>query len=271
VSAASPSGDQSITRGVPIELNGLTIRYHTSSGTVHALGPIDLRIAGGEFVSIIGPSGCGKSTTSKAVSGLLRPTEGEVRVANEVVVRPPDSMGIVFQDALLMDWRTVLQNVLLPADMRKRPKKESIATARALLASAGLAGFEDKRPYELSGGMRQRVAICRALLLEPDLLVMDEPFGALDALTRDRMGLELQRIWMERRPTVLLITHSISEAVLLSDRIIVMSGRPGTVIADFQVETPRPRDFVDAEHAEYRAELVTQIRRLLEPASSMAG
>jgi NitT/TauT family transport system ATP-binding protein len=251
-------------RGVRIEMNGVTIRYDTRSGPVHALGPIDLEIEGGEFVSIVGPSGCGKSTTSKVVSGLLRPSAGHVCVAGEEVSRPPQSMGIVFQDPLLMDWRTVLKNVLLPADMRKSPKQESIATAKALLASAGLAGFEDKRPYELSGGMRQRVAICRALLLEPDLLVMDEPFGALDALTRDRMGLELQRIWMDRGPTVLFITHSISEAVLLSDRIIVMSGRPGTILADYRVETPRPRELADPEHAKYRADLISRVRELLE-------
>lgn len=267
-SAATLAAERTDGRGVAIQMDGVTIQYNTKTGPVHALGPIDLDIAAGEFVSIIGPSGCGKSTASKVVSGLLTPSAGEARVGGQPIIKPPQSMGIVFQDSLLMDWRTVLQNVLLPADMRKRPKKESVATAMELLVSAGLAGFEEKRPYELSGGMRQRVAICRALLLEPELLVMDEPFGALDALTRDRMGLDLQRIWMERRPTVLLITHSISEAVLLSDRIIVMSGRPGTIIADYQVETPRPREFADPEHATYRADLISKIRRLLEPGAT---
>ncbi|GAA1422764.1 ABC transporter ATP-binding protein [Agrococcus citreus] len=244
-----------------IEVRDLTIEYQTGSGSVHALGPVDLDIAAGEFVSIVGPSGCGKSTLLKAAAGLISPTRGSVSIGGKPVQGPQSDLGIVFQNPLLMDWRSVMSNILLQAEMRRLPKAEAAEKARTLLAQVGLAGFEQHRPYELSGGMQQRVGICRALVHDPPLIMMDEPFGALDALTREQMCYDLQDLWMTRRPTVLFITHSISEAVLLSDRVIVMSARPGRILEEFRMERPRPR-LLDDDHQEVD-EASRQIRRLL--------
>ncbi|GGI37768.1 ABC transporter ATP-binding protein [Cnuibacter physcomitrellae] len=250
------------TSGTRIDVAGLAIEYQTSGGRVHALGPIDLTIGAGEFVSVVGPSGCGKSTLLKAVAGLVRPTAGEVRIGGKPVTKPHSDLGIVFQNPLLMDWRSVLSNVLLQAEMRSMPKRPAAEKARALLAQVGLSGFEDRRPHELSGGMQQRVGICRALLHDPPLIMMDEPFGALDALTREQMCYDLQDLWMQRRPTVLFITHSISEATLLSDRVIVMSSRPGQILAEYGMTRPRPRLLDDDEHPEVDR-VSREIRRLL--------
>ena len=185
-----------------------------------ALQGLDLDVRRGEFVTIVGPSGCGKSTLLSLVAGLLEATAGEIRIGGTRIAEPYTDLGFVFQSDLLLDWRTVTGNVLLPCVMRGLDEKAHVDRARELLASVGLEGFEDKRPFELSGGMRQRVALCRALLLDPPMLLMDEPFGALDALTREQMQVDLQTVWHRTQKTVLFVTHSISEAVFLSDRVI---------------------------------------------------
>jgi NitT/TauT family transport system ATP-binding protein len=195
-----------------------------------------------EFVSIVGPSGCGKSTLLRLAAGLIVPSAGVIRVRGKVLQGPAADVGMVFQAPVLLPWRTTLDNVLFVAEMRGERRQRWRARAIELLHLAGLSGFERRLPHELSGGMQQRVAICRALLLNPSIILMDEPFGALDIITRERMGFELQKIWSVSRNTVLLVTHSITEAVLLSDRILVMSARPGRIIEMVSVNLPRPRD-----------------------------
>jgi NitT/TauT family transport system ATP-binding protein len=232
-----------------IEIRDVSKRYATTGGPVHALDAVSLEVARGEFVAILGPSGCGKSTLLLLVAGLLPPSGGEIRIGGEVVTRPRTEVGIVFQNPVLLDWRTVLRNVLLQVESRGLDPAASAERARALLRSVGLEGFEDRYPFELSGGMRQRTAICRALIHDPPLLLMDEPFGALDALTREQMRLDLERLWLERRPTVLFITHSIPEAVLLSDRVVVMSPRPGRIDRVLAIDLPRPRHLAVQESA----------------------
>jgi NitT/TauT family transport system ATP-binding protein len=228
--------------GVGIGLRGVSKRYMTASGdAVEALAAIDLDIAAGEFVAVVGPSGCGKSTLMMLVSGLIPATAGAITVGGVLVKGAVGTAGIVFQRDVLLDWRTVLGNVLLPVEIRKLDRATHLHKARELLRSVGLADFEEKYPAELSGGMRQRVAICRALVQDPGLLLMDEPFGALDALTREQMNLDLQRIWLRDRNTVMFITHSIEEAVLLADRVVVMTSRPGRIADVLAVDLPRPR------------------------------
>jgi NitT/TauT family transport system ATP-binding protein len=245
--------------GVPIALQAVTKRYRTARGSeVQALSEVDLSIEAGEFVSIVGPSGCGKSTLLMLVSGLIPPTTGAIRVGDRPVKGAVDNIAIVFQRDVLLDWRTVLGNVLLPVEIKKLDPPIHRAKARELLHSVGLAEFEDKYPGELSGGMRQRVAICRALVQDPGLLLMDEPFGALDALTREQMNLDLQRMWLRDRNTVLFITHSIEEAVLLSDRVVVMSSRPGRIADVVNNDLPRPR----GAHTRSEARFVEHVERI---------
>jgi NitT/TauT family transport system ATP-binding protein len=228
--------------GIQIGLRGVSKRYATASGdAVEALGEIDLDVAAGEFVAIVGPSGCGKSTLLMLVSGLIAMTTGAITVGGAPVKGAGGKAGIVFQRDVLLDWRTVLGNVMLPVEIKKLDPETSLKKARDLLRSVGLAEFEEKYPAELSGGMRQRVSICRALVQDPGLLLMDEPFGALDALTREQMNLDLQRIWLRDRNTVIFITHSIEEAVLLADRVVVMTSRPGRIADVLTVDLPRPR------------------------------
>ena len=239
----SPAGDGS--RAVPAEpqvlLSDIGKSYLRDGASFVALDGIDLAIRKSEFVSIIGPSGCGKSTVLLLIAGLVAPTRGRIVVDSTPVNAPLTNIGIVFQRDLLFDWRTVLGNVMLQAEVRGLDRAASLDRATRLLAQAGLAGFEDRYPWELSGGMRQRVAICRALLHRADLLLLDEPFGALDALTRDQMNLDLQAIWEEHRTTAVLVTHSIGEAVFLSDRVIVMGTRPGRIVDTLTIDLPRPR------------------------------
>ncbi len=211
-------------------------------GASTAVERLSFEVRENTFVTLVGPSGCGKSTTLRIVAGLVRPTAGRVRIRGEDVTGPVPDVGMVFQSPVLLPWRTTLRNVLFTAEMAGRPTARYTPRARELIALAGLAGFERSYPHELSGGMQQRAAICRALLLNPSLLLMDEPFGALDIMTREKMGFELQRIWGASRTTVLFVTHSITEAVLLSDTIIVMTARPGTTKAVIDVDLPRPRD-----------------------------
>jgi NitT/TauT family transport system ATP-binding protein len=230
-----------------IGLDRVGMTYEAASGPVEALAGISLSVGTGEFVSLVGPSGCGKSTLLRIVAGLRPATEGAVRVGGNIVRAPIADVGMVFQAPILLKWRSIVQNVLLPAELASKETRALRARAGQLLDMAGLKGFANKLPRELSGGMQQRAALCRALLLDPPLLLMDEPFGALDAMTRDDMALELLRIWGERdlarqaRKTVLFVTHSISEAVFLSDRVVVMSPRPGRVVADLRIDLPRPR------------------------------
>jgi NitT/TauT family transport system ATP-binding protein len=224
-----------------VTVRGLRKVYPSAQGEVMALSGVDLSVSGGTFVSIVGPSGCGKSTILMIVAGLVDRTAGEVVVGGLPVTRPLTDVGIVFQRDLLFDWRSVLGNVMLQADIRGLDKARARDKALALLEKVGLKGFEAHYPWQLSGGMRQRVAICRALLHDAGLLLLDEPFGALDALTRDQMNLDLQRLWLQERRTTILVTHSISEAVFLSDRVAVMSPRPGRIVEDVVIDLPRPR------------------------------
>jgi NitT/TauT family transport system ATP-binding protein len=239
------------TVGSDIEVDELTMVYPSASAPVHALDQISFSIEPGEFVSVLGPSGCGKSTLLMLIAGLRRRTAGDVRVGGNSVDGPQTELGVVFQRDVLLDWRSNIQNVLLQIELRKLRPADYRERAQELLTSVGLGGFEDKRPYELSGGMRQRVAICRALVHDPPILLMDEPFGALDALTREQMMVDLESLWMQSRKTVVFITHSIPEAVFLSDRIVIMSPRPGRVHRIVEVGLPRPRSLDDLTSAEF--------------------
>jgi len=224
-----------------IRLTNVGKIYQTKTGPTEACLDINLEIRRSEFVAIVGPSGCGKTTILKMVAGLAPYTSGNITVGGQRVDRPQTDVGIVFQEAIMLDWRDVLENVMLQIDIRKMDRARFEPVARALLKATGLEGFEKKKPYELSGGMRQRVSICRALVHGPNMLLMDEPFGALDALTREQISMDIQRLWMESRKTALHITHSIPEAVLLADRVVVMGPRPGRIVEIIDVDLPRPR------------------------------
>jgi NitT/TauT family transport system ATP-binding protein len=236
---------------IHIRLSAVEKSYGSDTARVLALQGIDLSVRRSEFLSVIGQSGCGKSTLLMIIAGLIRPSAGMVAVDGKRVDQPLTNIGIAFQQDLLFDWRTILGNVMLQADVRGLPRAAARAKALVLLERVGLKGFEERRPWELSGGMRQRAAICRALLHDAHVLLLDEPFGALDALTRDQMNLDLQGIWAAERPTTILVTHSISEAVFLSDRVIVMSPRPGRVVAEVTVNLSRPRTIAMRDSAEF--------------------
>jgi NitT/TauT family transport system ATP-binding protein len=246
-----------------VVVRGLRKVYPSVQGDVVALDGVDLSVSGGTFVSIVGPSGCGKSTMLMIVAGLVPPSAGDVAVGAAPVTRPLTDVGIVFQRDLLFDWRTVLGNIMLQADVRGLDKRLAREKALTLVEKVGLKGFEGHYPWQLSGGMRQRVAICRALLHDSGLLLLDEPFGALDALTRDQMNLDLQRIWLQVRRTAILVTHSISEAVFLSDRVTVMSPRPGRIVEDVTIDLPRPRTLSMRESAQF-ADYQRRVRTAIE-------
>jgi NitT/TauT family transport system ATP-binding protein len=224
-----------------IAIRHLSKTYGAASGGVTALNDIDCAVADGEFLAIVGPSGCGKSTLLKILAGLMPATSGDALLNGTPIAGPRRDIGVVFQSPVLFPWRTVLGNVLLPVDVQRLGREAMTKRALDLLALVGLAGFEHRYPWQLSGGMQQRVALVRALIHDPALLLMDEPFGALDALTREAMNVELQRIWLERRKTVVFITHSTGEAVFLADRVMVMTPRPGKIGDLFAVDLPRPR------------------------------
>ena len=227
-----------------ITLNRVTRIFDSRDGDqITALEDVSLAIGTTEFITLVGPSGCGKSTLLRIVAGLILPTAGTAMIGGQPITEPRSETGIVFQAPTLLPWASVLDNVLLPLRMMRRMDSGSTDKAAALLKLVGLDGFESKSPRELSGGMQQRVAICRALVHEPDILLMDEPFGALDALTREEMTMELLRIWGERPKTVLFVTHSITEAVVLADRVVVMSPRPGRIAEIIDIKSPRPRSF----------------------------
>ena len=267
--ATAETPDPASRRGQPkgaatIGCRELAKIYETRDGhNVLALASINLSIKDGEFLTVVGPSGCGKSTLLKVLGGLTEITRGEALLNGSPIVGPRRDIGVVFQSPTLLPWRTVLDNVMLPIHVLGLDRTEGEERARDLIEMVGLAGFEMKYPNELSGGMQQRVAISRALVHQPALLLMDEPFGALDALTREAMNTELQRIWMETRRTIFLITHSITEAVFLGDRVAVMTPRPGKLAEHIDVDLPRPRS-LDIMTSPRFGELVTRIRGLLQ-------
>jgi NitT/TauT family transport system ATP-binding protein len=245
-----------------IELVGVAKSYGTGARAVPAVRELDLQVRTNEFVSILGPSGCGKSTVLMMIAGLVNASTGRINVGGVPVVGPRNDYGIVFQSPVLLPWRTVLDNVLLPIEMRGGDIKEYTPRAHELLKTTNIADFHDRLPRELSGGMRQRAGICRALIHNPSILLMDEPFSALDALTRDEMNVELLRLWERDRKTVIFVTHSINEAVLLSDRVVVMSPRPSVIIEDVKIDLPRPRSEKVQESKEF-VELCARLRRLI--------
>ena len=236
-----PEDVKPLVGGKTVAASGVTHVFDAQQGEITALEEVSFDIRSGEFVSLIGPSGCGKSTLLMLIGGLLMPTHGTISINDARVVQPETNLGVVFQNSVLLAWRNALDNVLLQIEMRGIATSAHRERARAMLASVGLEGFEDRLPHELSGGMQQRVSICRALIHDPPLLLMDEPFGALDAITRDQMALDFQRMWADGEKTVILVTHSISEAVFLSDRIIVLTPRPGRIDSVVDVDLPRPR------------------------------
>lgn len=239
----------------------------TTANATTALKGIELSVAPGEFVSLIGPSGCGKSTLLRLVGDLLTPTEGTITVAGKSArqARLDQAYGMVFQAPVLLEWRTIRKNVMLPMELRGVSRRERHERAQQLLALVELKGFEDHYPWQLSGGMQQRAAIARALAIHPQLLLMDEPFGALDEMTRERMNLELHRIWQQTGTTVLFVTHSIAEAVFLSTRVVIMSARPGEILHITDVSLPRTRDITTREHPNFFA-LETEVREWLRKA-----
>jgi len=224
-----------------LSIEDLGIIYSRANNPLPVLNELSFQVAEREFLCLVGPSGCGKSTLLRVVAGLEQPMSGKVYLAGKEISRPRRAVGIVFQDPTLMAWRTVEANVALPLEVNGCSKRESVQKAQALLSLVGLSGFEGTYPAQLSGGMAQRVALARALIHDPQLLLLDEPFGALDALTRERMGRELLRIWQARRKTVLMVTHSVSEAVFLADKVLVLGPRPSSIVAEIAIDLPRPR------------------------------
>lgn len=259
-----------------VDLNHVSLRYGDDFDGTLALEQVTMGVDAGEFVAVVGPSGCGKSTLMKVITGLWMPNGGGVTVNGKTVDRPLSIAGMAFQNPTLLPWRTTIDNVLLPleivepyASKFRRKRADYQAKARDLLALVGLKGFERKFPWQLSGGMQQRASICRALIHDPALLVLDEPFGALDMFTREELWLAMQDIWLARRPTVILVTHDLREAVFLADRIFVMSARPGRIIAERKVELPRKRSLSMA-YAPYSVALVQDLRGHISAAREAA-
>jgi NitT/TauT family transport system ATP-binding protein len=242
----------------------VSMKFRTRAGVIEALESVSLEVEDGEFMVLVGPSGCGKSTLLKLAAGLLTPTSGRVLLREEVVLAPRTSeIGVMFQSPVLLPWKSVLDNVMLQATLRRLPRKTYESRSRDLLKRVGLAGYEDKYVFELSGGMQQRTSFCRAMLHEPNLLLMDEPFGALDALTREQIMFDLQKTWLEAGgQTVLFVTHNINEAVFMGDRVAVFSNAPGQILDVIPIELPRPRTRSMMEAEEVRA-LESRIRSLV--------
>jgi len=241
-----------------VDIAHVSLAYGKDANSTLALADTSLTIGKGEFIAVVGPSGCGKSTLLKLVSGLCQATSGTVAVAGRPVTGPLKICGMAFQNATLLPWRTTLDNILLPLEIvepharnHRRDRTQNVARAKELLATVGLAGFEDKYPWQLSGGMQQRSSLCRALIHEPDLLLLDEPFGALDAFTREDLWGVLQTLWLNKKPTVILVTHDLREAVYLADTVYVISARPGRVISRTSIDLPRPRTIEDTFRPEF--------------------
>ena len=256
--------------GAYIAATGIGKTYATRSGPLRAVADASFEAEEGQFISLLGPSGCGKSTLLMMLAGLEAPSAGAMQLAGQPVAGPRRDTGIIFQDATLLPWRSVLDNVMFPIEILKLPREPHLTRAHELLARVGLTGFEEKRPHELSGGMRQRVAICRALVHDPKVLLMDEPFSALDAITRDQMNVVLSDMLERYRKTVIFVTHSIREAVYLSDRVLVMGGRPSSIILDLPVAFTRPRQFAIEDTAEFGA-LCRRLRETIEQAHAQTG
>lgn len=224
-----------------ISIRNIDKIFPTRGEQIHALANLSFEIQDGEFVTVVGPSGCGKSTMLKIIGGIIPHSSGQIELEGQEITGPNAKIGVVFQNPVLLPWRTITDNVLLPVDIQRKSRQKFYARAMEMLELVGLKGFENRYPFELSGGMQQRVSICRALVNDPAILLMDEPFGALDAMTREYMNVWLQNIWNESKKTVLFITHSIPEAVFLADRVIVMTPRPGSVDEIVDIDIPRPR------------------------------
>lgn len=251
-------------KGVAVHIEGVTKIYETRQGDeILALDRTDLTIEPSEFVAVVGPSGCGKSTLLSLIAGLTPVTSGRILLDAVEVTRPHPKTGVVFQSDLLLHWRTVTENILLPIEVKRRRPADYQSRVEQLLEQVGLKGFGSKYPTELSGGMRQRVAICRALVQQPGLLLMDEPFGALDALTREQMIMDLQAMWLSEGNTVLFITHGIEEAIFLADRVIVMSPRPGRIDLALKIDIERPRRWKDHNDPRFLG-YVRQVRDIFE-------
>ncbi|MCT2276415.1 ABC transporter ATP-binding protein [Micromonospora chalcea] len=246
-----------------IRLSGVSRTFDGRSGQVEALRGIDLDVAEGEFVAVLGRSGCGKSTLLRMIAGLLPVSGGEITVAGTPITKPRRDVAMLFQRPALLPWRTVLDNVLLPVEIFGWRRAEHRGRARQLLEMAGLGGFEKRLPHELSGGMQQRVSLCRSLIGSPRVMLMDEPFSALDALTREELSGELQRVHMETKATIVFVTHSIDEAVLLADRVVVLSPRPGRIREVVEVNVPRPRTLGRHEHLADVARISAELHELL--------
>lgn len=245
-----------------VELAGVTKIFGRDEDSIWALGPINLTVEAGSFVSVVGPSGCGKTTLLRLIAGLDSQTDGRMWRYGVTLDGPSRDVGIIFQDHVLFPWASVLENVMLPADVLNLPKAAALERALLLLEKTGLKDFAGHRPQMLSGGMKQRAAFCRALLADPQLLLLDEPFGSLDALTREELSLELSRLWQDLGRTALLITHDIEEAILLGDRVIIMSARPGRIRLDISVDLARPRDVNTAKHPRF-VEIKQMVRGLI--------
>jgi NitT/TauT family transport system ATP-binding protein len=245
-----------------LRVQKLSASFIDRNGVLHVLQDISFDVPKGEFVCIVGPSGSGKSTLLRVLAGLLTPTSGTVEAAGARVDGPQANLGIVFQDANLMGWRTVRENIGLPLELRGSSNGANAAQIDSMIELIGLQGFEETLPADLSGGMAQRVAIARALVSDPDILLMDEPFGSLDAITRERMGEELLRIWDQQRKTIVMVTHDISEAIYLADRVLVLSPRPAKIRLDLQVELQKPR-VADARYTKAFGELASKIREAI--------
>ena len=271
MNSEAPAGERPAMRGF-VDLDRVSLRYGEDGDGTLALQDTSMRVDSGEFVAVVGPSGCGKSTLMKVVTGLWPPTAGGVLVNGKEVDRPLSITGMAFQNPTLLPWRTTLENIMLPLEivqphrsLLKRERAAYRAKALDLLALVGLKGFEDQFPWQLSGGMQQRASICRALIHDPSLLMLDEPFGALDMFTREELWLALQDLWLARRPTVILVTHDLREAVFLADRILVMSARPGRIVADRPVALPRPRA-LSMTYEPYAVGLVQELRNHISAA-----
>lgn len=242
--------------------SGIAKEFSRRGRRTHVLGPLDVTVGAGQFVAVVGASGCGKTTLLRLIAGLIRAERGEIRYRDQPVTEPVEDLGMVFQQAILLDWFSVLRNVTLQLEARGIGTTASREeAARSLLALAGVEQYAERRPYELSGGQQQRVALCRALVHSPGLLLMDEPFGAIDAFTREHLQDDLEKLWLERHPTVVFVTHDVGEAVRLADRVLVMKGPPGLVVADIPVDLPRPRigaaDLLDPN----AAHVIREVRR----------
>lgn len=258
-------------RGTSIEVDRVTKVFETAAGQAfEALTEISLSIRAGEFVSVVGPSGCGKSTLLLIAAGLLSPTAGQVRVGGDPLTKPMTDVGVVFQDDLLLDFRDARQNVLIQAEVRHQDMSEARVRTDSLLDQLGVGQAATKYPRQLSGGMRQRVAIARALVHSPSVLLMDEPFGALDALTRLQVRRDLEHLWLSERQTVLFITHSVDEAIGLSDRVIVFSPSPGRIVEELSIDLPRPRPLALGEAPEL-AHHATRVYALFEEMGVLTG